>query len=534
MIDVLVRGGWVADGTGNPRFPADVAVAGDRIVAVERLPGASAKRVIEAGGRIVCPGFVDVNSHSDWSLHSNPELQSTIRQGVTTEIVGNCGNGFAPVTPASGDFVTARLREFAYEGPVGWTGFASYLEAVESLRPSANLGFMLGHNTLRYAVGAREGNVSQAQLEQMERLVEEAVEAGAYGLSTGLEFEPGRHARTGELVRLAKVAGRRGGWHSSHIRNRDEFLQTAVEEFLAVVRESGCRGELLHLNVRHNSGAAEGAWERAVASVDAARSGGLDVLTDTTPYPYGTGMMAGILPDWLFANGVEGALEGLRDAEVRRRLRGDCDRYWRFIHRGEWDRVRLQGSPEFPELNGRSFAEISQLWRKDAWDCYFDVLLAAGRQMESIQLIGMLFTEEHLAEMISHPLFMLSADTFSSRTDGPLAQVLQHPLPYAGHVHFLTHHVRERGTLRLEDAIRKLTSMPARHYGLGDRGLLQPGCRADLVVFDYDRLDDVSSLERPVAYARGVEYVLVNGVPVVDGGEHTGRRPGRVLRRPAY
>ncbi len=524
MLDLVIRGGWVADGTGNPRFPAEVAIEGGRIVAVERLPGAAARRVIDAHGLVVSPGFVDVNSHSDWSVHCNPELQSTVRQGVTTEIVANCGNGFAPVTEGSREFVTARLREFGYEGPIDWTSFASYLETIERLKTSANLGFMLGHNTLRFACGG--------DLQRMEAEVEAAMEAGAYGLSTGLEFEPGRRAETEELIRLAKVAGRHGGWHSSHIRNRDEHLQDAVEEFLTVVRESGCRGELLHLNVRHNSGADQGAWERAVRTLERERSAGLDVLTDTTPYPYGTGMMAAILPDWLFEGGLDGALRGLADPEVRRRLRGDCDRYWRFIDRGEWDRVRLQGSPQFPELEGKSFAEISELWGKDPWDCYFDVMLAAGPGFESIQLIGMLFTEEHLAEMICHPLFMLSADTFSSRTDGPLAKVLRHPLPYAGHVHFLTHHVREKGTLTLEDALRKLTSMPATQYGLKDRGLVRPGYRADLAVFDYERLEDVSTLENPVAYARGVEYVLVNGTLVVDQGEHTGARPGEILRRP--
>lgn len=532
MIDVLIRGGWLADGTGNPLYPSDVALEGDRIVAVERLDGATAKRVIDATGKIVCPGFVDINGHSDWSMFSNPTFESTIRQGVTTEIAGNCGNGFAPATAGSREFIQARMREFAYQGEVTWTDFASYLEAVAALRPSSNLGFMVGHNTMRYAAGVK-GMADEEQLVAMEGFVRTAMEAGAFGLSSGLEFEPGRRSTTAELIRLTSVAGEYDGWHSSHIRNRDQFLQEAVDEFLTVVRRSGCRGELLHLNVRHNSGAAAGAWERAVRSLEDARRDGLDVLTDTTPYPFGTGMMAAILPDWLFADGVGRALEGLQDSEVRWRLRGDCDRYWRFISAGEWDRVRLQGSPAFPDLNGRDFVEISDAWHKDPWDCYFDILVASGSRMESVQLIGTLFTEEHLAQMIGHPLFMLSADTFSSQAEGPLAGVLQHPLPYAGHVHFLTHHVRTMGTLGLEDAVRKLTSMPARHYGLPDRGLLRSGCAADVVVFDYERLDDVSTLEKPAAYAKGVEHVFVNGVAVVDDGEHTGARPGRILRRPS-
>jgi N-acyl-D-amino-acid deacylase len=233
----------------------------------------------------------------------------------------------------------------------------------------------------------------------------------------------------------------------------------------------------------------------------------------------------------VLANGAEAAAELLRDGRTRERLRGECDRYWRFIHRGQWHRVRLHASAEFPELEGASFPEIAAQWGNDEWDCFFDILAAAGPALESVLMVGELFTDEHLAEMIAHPLFTLGVDTFTSRTDGPLAQVTRHPLSYAGHVHYLTHHVRERATLTLEEAIRKMTSMPADHFGLRDRGRLAPGYAADVVVFDFDRLDDVATLAEPVAYASGVEHVLVNGVVVVDGGTHTGARPGRHLAR---
>jgi N-acyl-D-aspartate/D-glutamate deacylase len=253
------------------------------------------------------------------------------------------------------------------------------------------------------------------------------------------------------------------------------------------------------------------------------------VLADTTPLRDGIGQMAGILPPWVLANGAETAAALLRDRRARERLRGECDRYWRFIHRGQWQRVRLHASPDFPELEGVSFPEISERWGMDEWDCFFDILAAAGPALESVLMVGELFTDDHLAEMVSHPLFSLGVDTFTSRTDGPLAQVTRHPLSYAGHVHYLTHHVRERGTLTLEEAIRKMTSMPADHFGLRDRGRLASGYAADVVVFDYETLDDVATLDDPVAYARGVEQVLVNGVLVVDEGEHTGARPGMHL-----
>jgi N-acyl-D-amino-acid deacylase len=223
--------------------------------------------------------------------------------------------------------------------------------------------------------------------------------------------------------------------------------------------------------------------------------------------------------------------ELLGDSSIRARLRTECDRYWRFLHRGEWERVYLQGDHRFPDYAGKNFREIAELTGTDPWDVYFDILRTAGLEMESMQLVGMLFTDEHLAEMIRHPLFSLTADTWSSRIDGPLAEQTRHPICFAGHIHFLTHHTRAMHTLRLEDTIRKLTSMPAAHFRLRDRGLLRPGAFADVVVFDYERLEDGSTLEQPLAYARGVEQVFINGTHVLVDGQHNGLRPGRLLLR---
>lgn len=531
MLDVLIQRGWVADGTGKPTYPADIAIQGDRIVDVGRLPNATASRVIDASGKIVCPGFVDPNGHSDWTILSNPTGDSFIHQGITSEIVGNCGNSFAPVSDLSRAFITARLRQHAYTGPVEWWTFGEYLDGIATMQTSTNMAWMVGHNAVRYAAGVSTSRCTEEQARTMEGYVREAMEAGALGMSSGLEFEPGRLATTGELIRLATVAGKYDGYYTSHIRNRDQFLQEAVEEFLAITRQSRTHGELLHLNVRYNTGVPEGGWQRAVDTLQAERRAGLDVLTDTTPFTFGTGMMAGILPPRIFGEGIDRAVEYLRDAAARRQLRTECDRYWRFISAGEWERVRMEGSREYPQFNGKNFREIAHLWGQDEWDCYFDILADAGRGMESIQVVGILFTEEHLAEMIRHPLFSLSADTWSSRVDGPLSEVTRFPLPYCGHIHYLTHHVRERGTVTLEECIRKLTSMPATHFGLRGRGLLRPGSFADVVVFDYDTLADASTLEHPVAYARGVEHVLVNGVFTLDNGTHTGARAGRMLLR---
>ena len=533
MTSLLVRDGWVVDGTGRAPYRGDVAVTDGRIEHVGPVDGHRADRVIDARGRVVCPGFVDPHSHSDWSILANPEAVSTIRQGVTTEVVGNCGWTYAPVTEASRHFIEARMRTFAYDGPVEWTSLAEHLAWLSRRGHAQNLAWFVGHNTVRYAAGVFSPLATEAELRAMEDFVREAMHAGALGLSTGLEFNPGRLAPTEELVRLNRVVGEYDGWYTSHVRNRDSRLQDSIDEFLTIVRDGKSRGEISHLNVRHHTGAAPRAWERAVETMAAARDEGLDVLADTTPFRDGLGQMAGILPEWVMDGGWEKTCARLRDESVRERLRHDCDRYWRFIHRGEWHRARLQSSPQFPELEGKDFDEIAALLGRDQWDCYFDILAEAGPALESILLVGELFTDEHLTEMITHPLFSLGVDGFTSAVDSPLAGVTAHPVCFAGHVHYLTRHVGELRSLSLEEAIRKMTSMPASHFGLSDRGRLERGAAADLVVLDLERLEDGSTLSDPVNYVRGVDWVLVNGTVAVEEGEHTGALAGRHLPRAA-
>ena len=529
MLDVLIRGGMVADGTGNPVYPADIAIEGDEITAVEPLPGATAKRVIDATGKIVCPGFIDVHSHSDVTILANPTAESTIRQGVTTEIVGNCGLGLAPLSDHNRAAAVAQLRKYGYDGPVDWSSFGEFIRTGESVGGAENLGWLVPHGIVRAAAGVAGPDPSEAQLVAMESLVREEMEAGALGLSSGLEFEPGRSVRTPELIRLAKVVGGYSGYYASHIRNRDSQIFAALDEFLTTVRESGVKGQVSHLNVRHNTNAPEGAWHQAMATIESARREGLDVLPDFTPYVHGTGIAAAILPPWVREGGPAATAARLKDPSVRARLRTDCDRYWRFIHKGEWHRVSLLSSAEYPELCHKTFPEIAEILGQDEWDCFFDILSAAGEGIDSVWMLGRLFTEEHVAEAISHPLMILGVDGSTSRIDGPLAEQTRNPFFFAGMTHYLTYHVRERGTLRLEEAIRKMTSFPATRFGLRDRGLLRRGMKADVAVFDFDRLEDVSTIADPLHYARGVEQVFVNGVAVLSDGEHTGARPGRSL-----
>ena len=533
-LDILIRNGWVADGTGNPLIPADVGIEGDRIAFVDRRRGRDraglrAVRTLDAAGKIVCPGFVDCHRHSDRTILRNPTAQSTIRQGITTEIVGNCGNSPAPLDPAG---ETAHVDPLGLDDvePPSWSTFASYLAVVEETTITPNMAWLVGHNTLRRAAGVRGETVPADAMETMRVMLREAMEAGAVGLSTGLEFDPGRRAKTEEIAALADVVGEYDGIYASHIRNRAKFLQAAIEEFLTIVRQSGTRGQVSHLNVRYNTGAPEGAWSRAVATLEAARAEGLDVQADCTPFVDGGGAPTAILPEWVTAEGSAQAAAYLRDPAIRAEVRTDCDRYWAFIQRGDWDRVRISSSSQHPEIVGLNLQEIADRWHEDPWDVLFDLFVETFSGEGQVSYIGRLFTEAHVAANIRHPLFSLAVDAATGAAEGPLRDLYVHPLPFAGMVHYLTTWVREKDVLRLEEAIRKMTSMPAARFGFRDRGLLRAGAYADVVIFDDEALEDGATLENPVVYCRGIDHVLVNGQLVVKDGQHTGARPGHVLR----
>ena len=530
---ILIRNGWLADGTGNPIYPADVMIEGDRIVALEPLPEAEADRIIDAEGKIVCPGFIDCHSHTDWTIHTNPEMQSTVRQGVTTEIIGNCGFSMAPLSDMSRTYAQETLQQFAYSGPVNWSSFADYLDTLAQMKTAENLACFVGHNAIRMAVGATKlsSEITADQIKAMEDHVREAMNAGALGLSTGLEYEPGRQASTDEIKQLANIVGEHGGLYASHIRNYDEHILQAVAEFVDIVEHCGIKGQLSHLNVRVNTNAPPGAWYRAVEALEQARDRGKDIQTDCVGYAEGIGKLAAILPPWVLKDGPEQAAMKLKDAAVRKRLRTECDRYWRFIHKGDWFRVTMVQDKPFPEVVGKNFEEIAELWNKDPWECYFDIMAAAGSGLDDLIAVSLMFTEAHVTEMVGHPLFSLETDFISSDLNSPLWEALPFKASYGGMIHFLTYHVRERKTLRLEDAIRKMTSMPASHFGLRERGLLCKGYFADAVVLDYANLDDGASDLPPFDYAKGVEHVIVNGTLVIDHSEHTGARPGRILLR---
>lgn len=530
MVDILIKNGCIVDGTGNAAYHADIAVAGDRIVKIGKLGEMEAECVIDALGKYVTPGFIDAHSHSDITLPDNPQAQSTIRQGITAEIVGHCGLGIAPRTLESKAKGAGALGGYKDKRVIVGS-FSEIIEKLYGEGVSENTGWFIPHSTLRLLVDAKGTRATDEQLKIMKEALREAMQAGALGLSTGIEFPPGRTTEHEEIDELLSVVKEFDGVYSCHIRNRDEFIVEAVEEYLITLRKAGIRGSISHFNVRHNTNVPPMGWERAVEKMEQARAEGLDVLGEMTPFPWGIGVAQTLLPPWLMENGPVAAARQLEDPIVRKRLRSECDRYWRFIHKGEWDRVGIQSNIPFPELNGLSMKEASERLGMDEWDCFFEILSKSGEMMGANWLKARLYSDEHMLQLISQNQFMMTVDGYTADlSNKELSDSLGFCLHYMGMIHYLIAYVRDMKVISIEECVRRMSGLPASHYRLKGRGVIQEGAFADINIFDLDNLKENSTLEDPYHYASGFDYVIVNGVPVIDKGEHTEKRPGVLLK----
>ncbi|MDQ3700017.1 MAG: D-aminoacylase [Chloroflexota bacterium] len=528
MLDVVIRGGRMVDGSGAPWVRADVGLMGGRIAAIGDLSRAEATTAIDAAGKIVAPGFIDCHSHSDWSLLANRGCDSTVKMGVTTEVVGNCGMSYAPVSPLNQARLEHDVARTSPGATLEWTTFAEYLDHVRRGGIGANYAFLVGHGAIRSAVmGSEEREAAPDEVRQMEGLLAQALEQGAIGLSTGLEFVPGRVATVEELVALSRVVARAGSLHACHQRTRNERFVEAVAEIIGACEAAGARLQISHNNKR--PGAPDGAWEETMAAQEAARERGLDVSCDTTSYVAGLGLMAAVLPPWLFDAGPAEAARRLGDPVIREKVKGDLRRYWLMIADEQWDRVWLGRTANSEEHFGLTFIHIGERTGRAPMDAYLDVLMNEGAGIADAGIFGQVKSPEHLRELVQHPLVSLEADAWTASAEGPLAPLVNHPASFGWTARVLGDYVRQRKWLRLEEAIKKMTAMPAAKFGLRDRGLLRPGLAADVVVFDPATIEDLASFERPAVYPAGVEHVFVNGRVAVSAGTLTGSRSGSVL-----
>lgn len=535
--DIIIRNGTIVDGTGKQPYYADIAVVGDKIDYIGNLKGARAPLEIDASHKYVTPGFIDSHTHSDATIWANPECQSAVHQGVTTEIVGNCGfsmrtsmNGL-PFDPA-GDGIDCIYNLPGSEYPKG--SVAATLDKAEKMGASMNTAWLFGHNDLRIMVGCNTPEVSETQYTQMEGWIREAMEAGFIGFSTGLEFIPGILSSPKEVERLASVAAEYGAIYTTHMRDEGTYLLEAVNEFLNVIRATGMRGMVSHLNVKYDNGIPNEYLQRAMQMLKDARSvEHLNVYCDMLPTCFANGGASAILPPWLYADGWDKAREILADPAGRARVKQDCSRYWRFLADGQWDRLLYLKPPYLPEIAKRPFNEQARESGREPFDFFLDVLQQASTLEEatSVGMQGVMFHEQTMIDsVVRDPIYLLQTDSRVVTDSGLLAEGNRNIQNYMSMTYFFTRYVRELGVISIEDAVKKVGMMPAHHFRLEKRGVLEVGNYADINVFDLHALKVNATFESLNHYSTGMDYVIVNGVPVIVHDVHTGKRSGRVLR----
>jgi len=527
MDDLLIRGGHVIDGTGAPGRDADVSIHAGRIVALEPRSTRPARRVVDARGLVVAPGLIDIHTHSDFTLPLNPRAESKVRQGVTLEVVGNCGFSVAPAPPARVDVLRQYLASSAPWLPFRATTFADYVATFPAT--SVNVILQVGHNTLRLVTAGMDARpVTAEELAAMERLLGEALAAGAWGLSSGLFTAPGCHADAAEIHALARVLRRHGAAYSTHVRDEANHVDEAVAEAIAVAEATGVHVQIAHLKL---SGVDNwGGAGRVLETIAAARRRGVAVDCDAYPYDTATNPLRNLLPRWVVDGGIPAMLERLGRRDVRQRLAADIARegLTNFGRIPSWDAVRVAVAPNLPQEAGRTFAEIATRRGVDPLDAVCDFIVA-DRGETRILVRSMSDADVH--RITGTPWVLVGSDGNALATSGPTSQGKPHPRYYGTHARLLGPCVRDLRLLTLPAAIHKTTGAAARALGLGDRGLLREGYWADVTVFDPARIADQGTYDDPHRYAAGVGTVVVNGAVVVDGGDHTGALPGRLLRR---
>ncbi|MEU7002282.1 D-aminoacylase [Nonomuraea sp. NPDC046570] len=502
--DLLLTGGRLVDGTGAPARDADVAITGGLVSAVgPRLPR-DARRVLDVRDRIVCPGFVDVHSHSDLALLSNPEAHSKVRQGVTTEVVGNCGLGVFPLTgdPAAIRAATAFI-DLDPAIPWTWHDADGYLKSLAEARPSVNVATLAAHLPLRAGVvGFGDRPATRAELDTMCGLLGDALDAGAAGLSTGLVYAPLCYATEDELVALARVVAARGKVFAWHLRDYTDGLLESLAQAVRVAGLTGCRTQISHLAAvgRRN-------WGAVRAALDLVERAGAPVHVDAYPYLAGSANLSQLLPSWAHEGGESAMRARLAEPEVRARVRAEWrGRWW------EWPDIVVDGEP---------LCDADQA---------LDLVAARGN---AVAMVAFGRSEDDLLTVLRHPAAVIGSDGFALDPAGPTGSGTPHPRSYGCYPRLLGRYTGQGG-LTLEEAVHKSTGLPASIFGLTGRGLVEPGTPADVLVLDPATINDLSTFTDPHRHPAGVDLVLVNGTVVVDGAAHTGERPGAVLTaRPA-
>lgn len=526
MFKTLIKNGTIVDGTGSSSYHADIGISGGIIKAIGDFSSLTSPTVIDAQGLIVCPGFIDIHTHSDFTLISDPRAMSAIHQGVTCEVIGQCGFGAAPLKEKA----TAK-KLFGYHPSVtpSWDSFASYLSTLSLAGPAVNVASLVGHAVLRYAaIPGGQGKASQSAIEQMCAMLEDALTHGYWGLSIGLEYEPGIHATTDELLALAKVVAKHDGLMACHVRNRDLYYDMAFAEVISIARQTGVKLQISHISPKY--GAPADAVKNTLTMIEQCNAQGGRVGFDIIPDNWGPTTMASILPDWMYEDGIEGALEQLNSKELRAKAKQRPNPIWRLVLDKRWDLIRLVSWTGESSMVGKTIEEIANDRSvEDPHDAVFDLLLEAGKDMFSVTWAGWNFAEEDQKQLLVHELCGIISDAQTVAPDGPLREKAGAPSVYGWVAQFIERYVKEDPLLTLEQAVHKITGLPASRMGFKDRGLIRPGQRADLTIFDLESMHCNATLAESRLFPSGLHHVLVNGDLTLTHSKLTGVRAGMVV-----
>jgi len=531
--DLVITNGHIIDGTGSPWYSGDIGIRQGRISAIGNLSGAPRKKTINAAGKVVAPGFIDMLGQSELTILVDPRLPSKIYQGITSEITGEGGSA-APLNEA---IIRANHSDYEhYKITPDWRTLRQYFARLEKQGMGINLASYVGATQVRRMVlGDEDKQPSAEELDQMKELVRQGMRDGAVGVSTSLEYAPAPYAKTDELIALAAEAGKFGGIYATHMRSESDAVLESIDEALRISREGHIPVEIWHIKVAGKNNL--GRMPEVVAKINAARAAGADVTADTYAYTAWYNDFSAFIPPWAHDGGREKLVERLKDPATRERIRKDMltpspdwDNEWQEIPGPEAIMIGAVENPKLLPLQGKRLSEIAALWNKDPIDALFDLLIedpATG-----VAVFGMSQPDVTLA--LKQPWVSIDNDSEGTSPDGLLGQAHPHPRAYGTFPRILAKYVREDKVLTMEDAIRKFSALPAQRMRLTDRGVLKAGMWADVAIFNPAKVQDRATFDNPNQLSEGMEYVLVNGVPVIEQGKMTGALPGKVLRGEGY
>jgi len=530
--DVLIRNGTIYDGTGAPAYVADLAIMGDRVAAIGNFPGSSAGLEIDASGLSVAPGFFNMMSHAHLSLLKDGRAMSDVLQGVTFEVLSEIS--LSPVSEPTAEILSSMFDE--EDAEISWRTLGEYLEVVEASGVTPNFGTFVSAGTVRMNVlGMDDVDPTPEQLEAMKAQVEQAMREGAFGLTTALIYAPNTYAETEELIELAKVAGNHGGIYTAHIRSEGNQFIEAIDETLRIGREGK-----LPVKIHHLKAGGQPNWHKmdiAIDKIEALRREGVPVTADMYNYVAGATGLDASMPTWVQAGGYDKWAERLKDPEIRARVKAEMA-----TNAQDWENLGYFAGPEgmmfigfknddLKKYMGKTLAEVAADRGQDPLDTMIDLVIEDGSRVGTVYF---LMSEENLKKQIRQPWVMFGSDAHAPAAEGKELEGAVHPRTYGNVARLLGKYVRDEQVIPMEEAIRRLTLLPAQTLSIRERGRLAPGYFADISVFDPAAIMDHSTFEDPHQYSTGIKYVLVNGVPVVTNGEHTGATPGRAIRGPGW